>query len=85
MIIHYWDEDFEIPDILIDKFTRDFDGLPGSGQYESVLMLRESVYNVLDVIEDDPELLEEPEYMDDFVRALAVKKALENNGIMYDS
>jgi hypothetical protein len=39
----------------------------------------------LDIVADDPELLYEKEYLDDFLRALAMKQALGELGILYDS
>jgi hypothetical protein len=85
MQVQYCDSEFDIPDILVEKFFKDFDCLPGSGKTQEVNQLREVIYEVLDLVSEDPEVLEEPEYMVDFLRALAMKKALENHGIMYDA
>lgn len=85
MRIEYYDEEFDIPDILIDKYIKDFDGLPGSGMHESVVQLRESIHEILDVVAEEPDILGEPEYLHDFIRALAMKKALEHHGVMYDA
>jgi hypothetical protein len=85
MKVQCYDEEIDIPDILIDKFTKDFDGLPGSGQRESVSQLRDSVNEILDIVAEDPEILHEPEYLQDFIQALAMKKALQNHGILHDS
>ena len=85
MIVQYYESEFDIPDILIDKFAKDFDGLPGSGQHESKMQLRDSISDILEVIAEEPELLHEQEYLSDFIQALAMKKALERHGIMYDA
>ena len=85
MVVDYCDSKFDIPDILIDKFTKDFDGLPGSGMHDSVSALRESINEILEVVAEEPDILDEPEYLHDFIRALAMKKALENHGILYDA
>lgn len=85
MIVEYYESEFDIPDILIDKFAKDFECLPGSGQYESIKQLRESVYDILDLIAEEPELLDEKDYLTDFIQALAMKQALANNGILYDA
>ena len=84
-MVQYYESEFDIPDILIDKFAKDFDGLPGSGQYESKMQLRDSISDILEVIAEEPELLHEQEYLSDFIQALAMKKALERHGIMYDA
>ena len=85
MMVQYWDSNFEIPDILIDKFVKDFDGLPGSGQRSSVLDLRESVEEVLDFISEEPEMLHEKVYLNDFIKALAIRQALQYHGVLYDA
>lgn len=85
MKVTCYEEEIEIPDILIEKFTKDFDCLPGSGQRESVFQLRESINEILDVVAEEPEILNEPEYLQDFIQALAMKKALENHGILHDA
>lgn len=85
MLVECYGEEFEIPDLLIDQFLKDFDGLPGGKHREGVLQIRESIDEILDIVADDPELLYEKEYLDDFLRALAMKQALGELGILYDS
>lgn len=85
MRVKCYGAEFEIPDLLIEKFIKDFDGLPGSGKHLEVNMLRDSVGEVLDLVAQDPDMLHEPEYLRDFIQALAIKKALEKHGIYYDA
>lgn len=85
MKVECYDEEFDIPDLLIEKFIKDFEGLPGKGKNQEVNMLRDSVENVLELIAQDPDMLHEPEYLSDFIQALAIKKALEKHGIFYDA
>lgn len=85
MIIKYFESEFEIPDFLIDKYVKDFDGLPGSNQRESVIQLRQSTEDVLDYIAEEPEMLHEKEYLNDFVKALAIRQALQYHGVLYDA
>ncbi len=80
-----YDIEIEIPDIMIDKYIKDFDTLPGSGQYESICQLRGAIWEVIDIVADDPDIIEEPEYLTDFIKALAMKKAMETHGIYLDS
>ena len=54
-------------------------------QAESVYMLRDSIGEMMDVVADEPEILEEPDCMTDFIAALAMRKALEVHGILYDA
>lgn len=85
MKIECYGEEFEIPDLLIDKFVKDFNSLPGSGYREGICQIRESIGDILDIVSEDPEMLYEPEYLSDFFRALAMKQAMDNLGILYDS
>jgi hypothetical protein len=85
MLVKAFDAEFDIPDILINKFIKDFDGLPGSGQHESIVQLREAIHEVFNVVAGEPEILHEPEYLADFIRALAMQQALETHGILYDA
>jgi hypothetical protein len=75
----------EVPQSLVDTFVKDFETLPGSGQRASVLQLRSTIYEVLDYIAEDPEALNEREYMHDFIRAIAMHRALEIHGLLLDS
>ena len=85
MLVECYGEEFDVPDLLIDQFLKDFDGLPGGKHREGVLQIRSSVDEILDIVSEDPELLYEKEYLDDFLRALAMKQAMGELGILYDS
>ena len=84
-MVECYGAEFEIPDVLIDKFLKDFDGLPGSGQRESILQLRMAIDDILDIVAEEPEILHESAYRTDFVRALAMQQAMGELGILYDS
>jgi hypothetical protein len=85
MRVECYGSEFEVPDLLIDKFLKDFETLPGSGYREGVYQIRESIDEILDIVAEEPEILEEQEYLTDFIRALAMRKALCNLGILYDA
>lgn len=85
MLVECYGSEFEIPEFLIDKFVKDFEGLPGSGNRESVVRLRDAIDEILDVVSEEPDILNEKEYMADFVRALAMQKALSELGILHDA
>ena len=85
MMVEYFGSEFDIPDLLINKFAKDFDSLPGSGYREGVQQLRDCIDEILDVVAEEPEILEEAEYMTDFLRALAMRQAMNNLGILYDA
>lgn len=85
MLVECFGSELEVPDLLIDKYLKDFDGLPGSGQRESVCQLRTSIDDIIDMVSEEPEILHEPEYLSDFIGALAMKQALGELGILYDA
>jgi hypothetical protein len=85
MKVEYFNTKFEVPDFIIEKFLKDFNGLPGSGDRNSVLQLRNAVGDIMDAITECPEMLEEPVYLSDFVKALAMQEAMSKLGILYDA
>jgi hypothetical protein len=85
MMVQCYGSEFEIPDQLIDKYFKDFDGLPGSGLRENICQIRDSIYEIVDIVEDDPDILHEEEYLKDFMKALAMKQAMDKLGILYDA
>lgn len=85
MKVQCYGTEFEIPDLLINKFVSEFNVLPGSGYREGVYQLRESISEILDLVAEDPEILHEKEYLSDFLKALAIKEAMQTLGILYDS
>ena len=85
MQVACYGSEFEVPDFLIDKFTKDFEGLPGSGQRESVIQLRMSIDDIFDYIAEEPDMLHEFSIRSDFVKALAMQEAMGKLGILHDS
>ena len=85
MQVACYGSEFEIPDLLIDKYLKDFDTLPGSGQRESIMQLRMAIDDILDYVAEEPEMLHEKDIMADFVKALAMQRAMESLGILYDA
>ena len=80
-----YESEFDVPEVLIDKFIKDFECLPGSGNRESVLQLRNTVGEILDLVAEEPEILHEKEYISDFVRALAIQEAMATLGLLHDA
>jgi hypothetical protein len=85
MKVACYGSEFEVPDLLIDKYIKDFDGLPGSGNRESIMELRMAIDDILDYIAEEPEMLEEASIQADFVKALAMQEAMAELGILLDS
>jgi len=85
MNVECYGEQIEIPDLLIEKYIKDFSGLPGKSMRESVMDLRGTVWEVIDYVADDPQALEDKTTMSDFINALAMKQALTKHGLYLDS
>jgi hypothetical protein len=85
MKVQCYGTEFEIPDLLINKFISEFNVLPGSSYREGVYQLRESINEIVNLVAEDPEMLHEKEYLEDFLKALAMKEAMQKLGILYDS
>ena len=85
MNVECYGEQIEVPDALIEKYIKDFDGLPGKSMRESVMDLRGTVWEVIDYVAEDPQSLEDKTIMSDFINALAIKQALTQHGLYLDS
>ena len=85
MRVACYGSEFDIPDVLIDKYIKDFETLPGSGQRNSVMQLRMTIDDILDYVAEEPDMLHEFEIRADFVKALAMQQAMGELGILHDS
>jgi hypothetical protein len=85
MKVACYNAEFEVPDFVVNKFIRDFEGLSNSSNRDSVLQLRDTIENIEDMIAQDPDILNEVEYLSDFIRAIAMKHALKHHGLLYDA
>lgn len=84
-MVEYCGSEFEVPDLIVEKFLKDFDALPGSKYRQGVYELRDSIEDVLAYAAEEPEILQEPEYHVDFIRALAMRQAMSKLGILHDA
>ena len=85
MMVACYGSEFDIPDLLIDKYIKDFEGLPGSGQRESIMQLRMTIDDILDYVAEEPEMLHEKDILSDFLKALAMQQAMGELGILHDA
>lgn len=84
MFVKCYEKVYSVPDSLIGKYTKEFEPLTNSGLRDEINLLRDSVYQILLLVSVDPEMLEEESYKKDFINALAIKKAMQNNKILHD-
>jgi hypothetical protein len=76
---------FNIPDQLVEDYVVQFVPLRKWDNREHLNILREDILDIFDVVMQDPEALYEPEFLEEFINTLAMRQALQNIGILYDS
>jgi hypothetical protein len=84
MMFKCYDQVFNVPDEMITRYTKDFEVLKG-GAHEDKISIRNSIYDILELVKLDTSMLDEPEYKIEFITALAMRQALKKNGILYDA
>jgi hypothetical protein len=84
MKVTYLGVEADIPDLMVAQYVKEFDGLPG-GDHTAVLELRSFIAEVFSDVAQDPELLYDRGCLDEFVRCLAMRSALETHGLLYDA
>jgi hypothetical protein len=85
MKVNCYGSEFDVPDLLIDQFLRDFEPLQGSKHREGVYQLRNAIADILNVVVEEPLILHEYDYHVDFIRALAMRQAMGQLGILHDA
>ena len=85
MMVQWYDQEFDVPDEMVQKYVRDLGVLPGSSHRDLVYSMRRSINEIMGCVLKDPTLLYEEQHMKDFMKALATKKAMEIHGVMYDA
>jgi len=76
---------FDVPEILIEKYASDFEGLVGGDHRESVMQLRDSSAEIINLIAENPDLLHNVYNQADFIKSLAIRTALSKHGILFDA
>lgn len=77
--------DLTIPENLINQFMLELKPVTEPGERESLEEIREMTGLVLDTIRSEPELMENKEYEDDYIKAIAMREALARFGVLYDA
>jgi len=85
MMFNFHERLLDVPDLLIKKFTKDFNVLPGGHNYNEVLILRETIYEIMELVNIDPTMLDDLVYKKEVINALAMRQAMKNNGVLYDA
>ena len=85
MIAKLHGAEFHIPDELVDDYAVQFHPLKKWDNRDNLVVLREDILDIFDVVMQDPEALYEPEFLEEFVQTLAMRQALQKIGILYDA
>lgn len=85
MIAKLHGAEFHIPDELVDEYAVQFHPLKRWDNRDNLVVLREDILDIFDVVMQDPEALYDPEFLEEFVQTLAIRQALQNIGILYDA
>ena len=84
-MFNFHDRLLDVPDTLIKKFTKDFNVLPGGQNHNEVVVLRETIYEIMELVNIDPTMLDDFVYKKEVINALAMRQAMKNNGVLYDA
>ena len=74
-----------IPETMISQLMFELKPVTEPGQRESLEELREMTGIVLQTLRNEPELMDQKEYEDDYIKAIAMREALARFGILYDA
>lgn len=85
MIVNFFNIATEIPDAVVNKYVKEFNGLAGSRHRDVIIDLRDYIWEILEFVYDNPDELYDKECAKDFVKAMAMKEALVKHGIWFDA
>lgn len=76
---------FEIPEDMIKVYYDEFRDLKDPSERLHVMYLRDITGSVLCALEKEPHRMKQDVYVEDFVRAHAMRQALSRHGMLLDS
>ena len=85
MIAKLHGAEFHIPDELVDDYAVQFHPLKKWDNRDNLVVLREDILDIFDVVMQDPEALYDPEFLGEFIETLAMRHALQKIGILHDA
>jgi hypothetical protein len=65
----------------VDEFCLDFYDMPK----ESINVIREGIYEMIEMATEEPELSEDPQFMFELVRAFTMREALKQLNKLHDA
>lgn len=85
MNVTFYGATIDVPDHLIHQYTADFKVLKGGRQRDTLIRLRDSILSIIEVVVETPAILNELQNYARFLNALAMRKALELQGLLHDA
>lgn len=85
MIVLLGDAKFHIPDSEIDRYAAEFKPLRNWENRGSLIRLRDDIIDIISVLQDDPELLYDDDFIDDLATMLAQRMALSKINLLHDA
>lgn len=85
MIVMIGNCKLHIPEAIIDNHAAEFEPLRKWDNRDSLVRMRENIYEIMFSLMEDPSLIHEPEFMDDLANAIAMRQALEKIRLLHDA
>ena len=85
MIILLGDRKFVIPDEVIDEHAANFEALRSWDNRANLMRIREDIAGIMFTLQEDPELLYDPEFINDLVNMLAMRQGLHKKRLLHDA
>ena len=76
---------FDIPDEMIEDYKQDFEAFQKPEMRENLNIVRESLYDMMLLVELEPRLLSKSQHVVKFAEALAMKHALFELKLLHDA
>lgn len=80
-----FDATLEIPDAVIEKYCAEFRELKIRNEGQAITLVRDMAVMAINAVYAEPEVLEDEAVLNAFVKALAVKYAMDSMGLLYNS
>lgn len=76
---------FEIPDDMIQGYYEEFKDLKNPSEKLNVIYLRDITGAVLSALSKEPHRMKQDVYVEDFIRAHAMRQALSRHKMLFDA
>jgi hypothetical protein len=85
MRFEFLDFSFDIPNEMIEDYRSDFEEFKDPTMREELNIIRESLYDMLMLVELEPKILDKSDHAMKFAEALAMKQALTDLKLLHDA